>query len=90
MNAADRRHRNNQMAYERMKGLTIRQIAKRHGLSKSHVHRLIGLVDILPPSRVTGFELVPLEGGGYTARIVTLYTPRPRAYQVRGGRKVFA
>jgi len=90
MTRTDRRDRNSQMALERMKGLTIRQIAKRHGLSKSHVHRLIGLVDILPPSPITGFELVPLDGGGYTARIVTLYTPRQRAYKVRNHRRLYA
>lgn len=78
------------MAYERMRGMTIREIAKRYGLSKSRVHQLVAQVEILPPPPVPGFELVQRPGGGYTAQIVTLSTPRQRAYKVRNHRRLYA
>lgn len=90
MKSTERRIRNGQMAHERMKGLTIREIAKRHCLSKSHVHRLVGQVEILPPNPVHRFDIVPLDGGGYSARFVTHNAPRQRAYKVRNHHRLYA
>lgn len=62
---------------DRIAGHTFRAIAARHGLSKSQVHRLLRDVPILigprapkPEAPAFRLELVPLPGGGYTARTV--------------------
>jgi len=86
---ADRRYRNAWMCQERMNGLTIRQIAKRHGLSKSHVHRVVADCEILPPNPIPTFELVPSPNGGYRHEI-TYYQPRQKAYNVREHRRLYS
>lgn len=58
------------MAWERMRGAKIRQIARQHRLSKSQVHRLVRHIEILPPPTRYVHKLVPLPGGGYSAVIV--------------------
>jgi hypothetical protein len=62
---------------DRIAGHTFRAIAARHGLSKSQVHRLLRDVPIMigprapkPERPAYRLELVPLPGGGYTARAV--------------------
>jgi hypothetical protein len=47
----ERRYRLEQMTTARMFGLTIREIAKRHNLSKTHVHRLLKDVAVVRNSR---------------------------------------
>lgn len=89
MTRAERRIRNSQLCYERMRGEALRQIAKRHGLSKSQVHRLVLEVEILPPTPETTVELVPLPGGGYTWRHGPAVYRRSRAYKVRNHRRVY-
>lgn len=89
MTRAERRIRNNQLCYERMKGATLRQLAKRHGLSKSQVHRIVGETEILPQSLEATIELVPLAGGGYTWRHGPAIYPRPRAYKVRNHQRIY-
>ena len=73
MTAKEQREiRNDELARQRMFGRTIRQIAKRHGLSKSQVHRLVKDVAIVcsdrrqkPEKPLYCFELVPLSGAGF-------------------------
>jgi hypothetical protein len=78
----ERRIRDRQMCHERMSGATVRQIAVRHFLSKSHVHRIVADCEILSPRPNFGFELVPLPGGmGYTWRHGPASYPKPRAYK---------
>jgi hypothetical protein len=83
----DRESMLNTMAWERMNGATIREIAHRFGLSKSQVHRLVAEVEILPPRQQLRYELVPLPGGGY-AHLAATHTPRQRAYRVRNHRRI--
>jgi len=87
--AVDRQSRNAWMRHERMNGATIRQIAKRHGLSKSQVHRITSDCEILPPHPVPIYQLVPAPGGGYRHEI-TYCQPRQRAYKVRDHRRLYS
>lgn len=89
MTRADRRHRNAEMCHERMKGATIRQIAKRYYLSKSQVHRIVGECEILAPNPLPRLELVPASGGEVRAAI-TYEQPRQRAYKVRNHRRLYS
>lgn len=89
MNASDRRIRDNQLAYERMKGATIRGLSKHFNLSKSQVHRIVANVEILIPAPFAVYSLVPLATGGYTAAI-SYDRPRQRAYKVRDHRRLYA
>lgn len=77
------------MAHERMNGATVRELARRFNLSKSHVQRIVAHVDIKPPPPISEYYLVPLPGGGYTA-MIGYVTPRQRAYRVRDHRRVYA
>lgn len=70
MTPDDRSMRNQAMAWERARRLTIRAIAKRHGLSKSRVHQLVRYVERLPPPPRFRYELVQSPGGGFTAALV--------------------
>jgi hypothetical protein len=78
MTPRERQNRNEELARQRMFGASIRQIAKRHNLSKSHVHRLVRDVAIVCGSRrrkpekpIARCTIVPCADGlGY--RIVTL------------------
>lgn len=88
MTKADRRYRDAAMSHERMRGATLRAIAKRHGLSKSRVHQIVSNVEILPPPPVPECQLVQLPGGGYTARYSYTW-PRSRAYKVRERRRIY-
>lgn len=87
MTREERRRRNAWMAHERMNGATIRELAKRHRLSKSQVHRIVQFVDLRPLPPVAVHAIVPLPGGGYRP-IVTYENPRHRAYRVIGHRRV--
>jgi hypothetical protein len=89
MTRADRCHRNAEICHERMKGMTIRQIAKRYYLSKSQVHRIVWECEILPPNPIPRFELVPSSSGGVKVAI-TYERTRPRGYKVRNGRRLYS
>jgi hypothetical protein len=78
MTPRERQNRNEELARQRMFGASIRQIAKRHNLSKSQVHRLVHDVAIVhggrrrkPEKPIARCTIVPCADGlGY--RIVTL------------------
>jgi hypothetical protein len=58
------------MAWERMKGATIRALAARHRLSKSQVHRLVRHIEKMPPPARYRAELVPTPDGFHSVRYV--------------------
>ncbi len=89
MTLEERRRRNAWMAHERVNGATIRELAKRHHLSKSQVHRIVQFVALRPPPPMAVHTIVPLPGGGYRP-IITYEIPRHRAYRVMGHRRVYA
>ena len=89
LTATEWKHRNDSMAFERMRGATIRELARRFKLSKSQAQRVVAHVEILPPAPVFLCQLVPVPGGGYRA-VQTVAWPRPRAYRVRSHRRVYA
>lgn len=89
MTRTERRIRNELMAWERSRGATIREIARRHGLSKSRVHQIVADVEILPPPPRPAYELVQSETGALTP-VITYQPGHQRAYKVRNGHRVYA
>lgn len=82
MAPSERAIRNDELAHQRMFGRTIRQIAKRHGLSNSLVHRLVKDVAIVcgdrrqkPEKPLYSFELVPLPDAGFFSSTAWLHCP---------------
>ncbi|MDY0331783.1 MAG: hypothetical protein RBR52_14995 [Thiomonas sp.] len=87
MTPKERRSRDEAMRYARMRCATIWEIARQFGLSKSHTHRIVADVELLPHI-ASEHELIPLAGGGYAWRTVTR-PEKTRAYRVKDGKCVF-
>jgi Mor family transcriptional regulator len=71
MTREERAYRLDRMAWERMKGATIRALAARYRLSKSQVHRLLRHIEKMPPPARCRAELVPTPDGFHRVRYVT-------------------
>ena len=84
----ERAIRDDAMAYERLRGATVRAIAKRFGLSKSRVHQIVADVEIIGPPPRYGTVLVHLPGGGYGLAPGERLDPGITAYKVRDGKRV--
>lgn len=77
------------MRCERMRGATIRAIARLFGVSKSLAWLIVAEVEILPLPPENPVVLVQLPSGGFTWRHGAPIPRHPRAYKVRNHRRLY-
>lgn len=88
MTHRERRDRNSIICWERAKGAVLRDLARRHGLSKSMIWKIVAEVELLPPPPRLWAEPVHHKGGGISA-CIHAEPGRSRAYRMVAGRRYY-